>query len=56
MLKGHQQAVKLFQSYAQNGDDKQLKEWAQQTLPTLQEHLRRAEAMERSRPTRTSAR
>jgi putative membrane protein len=56
MLKGHQQALKLFQSYAQNGDDKQFKEWAQQTLPTLQEHLRRAEAMERSRPTRTSAR
>jgi putative membrane protein len=56
MLKGHQQAVKLFQSYAQNGDDQQLKEWAEQTLPTLQEHLRRAEAMERSRPVRTSAR
>jgi putative membrane protein len=56
MLKGHQQAVKLFQSYAQNGDDQQLKEWAQQTLPTLQEHLRHAEAMERSRPARTSAR
>jgi putative membrane protein len=56
MLKGHQQAVKLFRSYAQNGDDQQLKQWAQQTLPTLQEHLRRAEAIERSRPTRTSAR
>ena len=56
MLKGHQQAVKLFQSYAQNGDDQQLNEWAQRTLPTLQEHLRRAEAMERSRPVRTSAR
>lgn len=56
MLKGHQQAVKLFRSYAQNGNDQQLKEWAQQTSPTLQEHLRRAEAMERSRPVRTSAR
>src|ERR1700752_1048735 len=42
MLKGHQQAAKLFGSYAQNGDDQQLKEWAQRTLPTLQEHLRRA--------------
>ena len=56
MLKGHQRAVKLFQSYAQNGDDQQLKQWAQQTLPTLQEHLRRAEAMERSNSARTSAR
>ena len=41
---------------SQNGDDQQLKEWAPQTLPTLQQHLRRAEAMERSRPARTSAR
>lgn len=56
MLKGHQQAANLFESYAQNGDDQQLKEWAQRTLPTLQEHLRRAEAMERNRPVRTSAR
>ena len=56
MLKGHQQAVKLFQSYAKNGDDQQLKEWAQQTLPTLQEHLRRAETMESNGPARTSAR
>ena len=56
MLKAHRQAVKLFQSYAQKGDDRQLRKWAQQTLPTLQEHLRRAEAMERSLPPRTSAR
>jgi Domain of unknown function (DUF4142) len=33
MLSGHRQAVKLFHSYAQNGDDQQLKQWAQQTLP-----------------------
>jgi putative membrane protein len=56
MLKGHRQAVKLFQSYARNGDDEQLKEWAQQTLPTLQEHRRRAEAMEHSRRDRIGAR
>ena len=36
---GHQKAVTLFESYAQNGDNAQLKEFAQQTVPTLREHL-----------------
>ncbi len=37
---GHQDAVNLFQSYAQNGDNAELKRWAQKTLPHLQEHLK----------------
>jgi predicted outer membrane protein/sporulation protein YlmC with PRC-barrel domain len=36
---GHQKAVALFESYAQNGDNAQLKEFAQQTVPTLREHF-----------------
>ena len=36
---GHQEAVALFDSYAQNGDDPQLKQFAQQTAPTLHNHL-----------------
>jgi putative membrane protein len=36
---GHQQAVSMFQSYSQNGDNPALKTWAAKTLPTLQEHL-----------------
>lgn len=44
-VKGHQDAVKLFQSYAQNGDNAQLKQFAQATLPTLQEHLREAQGL-----------
>ena len=36
---GHQKAVALFDSYAQNGDDPQLKQFAQQTAPTLHNHL-----------------
>jgi len=35
---GHQQAVSLFENYAQNGDNADLKQFAQQTLPTLREH------------------
>src|SRR3954471_13427441 len=38
-LEGHQKTVALFESYAQNGDNAQLKQFAQQTLPTLREHL-----------------
>jgi len=36
---GHQKAVTLFESYAQTGDNDQLKQFAQQTAPTLREHL-----------------
>jgi putative membrane protein len=38
-LDGHQKAVALFESYAQSGDNQQLKQFAQQTAPTLREHL-----------------
>jgi putative membrane protein len=31
----HRDAVSLFDQYAQNGDNQQLKQFAQQTLPTL---------------------
>ncbi len=38
-LNGHQKAVALFEQYAQNGDNPQLKQFAQQTVPTLRDHL-----------------
>jgi sporulation protein YlmC with PRC-barrel domain len=38
-FEGHQKAVALFEGYAQNGDNPQLKQFAQQTVPTLREHL-----------------
>jgi predicted outer membrane protein len=39
---GHQGAVTLFDQYAQNGDNAQLKQFAQQTLPTIRDHLQMA--------------
>lgn len=42
---GHQQAVALFQAYAQSGDNPALKRWAEKTLPTLQHHLSMAEKL-----------
>ncbi len=46
-LQSHQTAVELFRAYAQSGDDAQLKRWASQTLPSLEEHLRQAQQLQR---------
>ncbi len=35
----HKEAVNLFSDYSKNGDDAPLKEFATETLPTLQAHL-----------------
>lgn len=37
--KAHEEAVALFKSYAESGDDPVLKQFAQETLPALQSHL-----------------
>ena len=44
-LEGHQKTVSLFQNYAQNGDDAQLKQFAQKVLPELQQHLQMAQSL-----------
>ena len=44
-LKAHQNTIDLFQQYAQQGDDQQLQQFAQKTLPTLQEHLQMAQKL-----------
>ncbi len=41
----HQQDIKLFQNYADNGTNPQLKTWADQEVSMLQKHLDRAEAL-----------
>ena len=45
-LQSHQAAVDLFRAYAQSGDDARLKQWASQTLPSLEEHLREAQQLQ----------
>ena len=44
-VKDHEGAVALFKNEASNGSDAGLKSFAQQTLPTLEEHLRMAKAL-----------
>ena len=38
-VSGHEKAVDLFQNYADTGENADLKQWAQKTLPTLKGHL-----------------
>jgi putative membrane protein len=42
---GHDEAVKLFTSYAKEGDNAALKQFAQTTLPVIQEHLAEAKKL-----------
>lgn len=48
MVKDHREDVKLFQDEAKNGRDPALKQFAQDTLPTLQEHLQTIERLSKS--------
>jgi putative membrane protein len=41
----HKQAVSLFSDYSRNGKDKALKDFATNTLPTLQEHLQHVQTL-----------
>ena len=45
MAEDHQKAVDLFQAEADEGKDAELKSFAEQTLPTLKEHLSMAQEM-----------
>jgi putative membrane protein len=44
-VQAHVEAVKLFEGYANAGDDAQLKAWAAKTLPALKEHLEHAKKL-----------
>jgi putative membrane protein len=43
---GHKDAVSLFKRYADGGDNPKLKDWAAKTLPTIQAHLKMADALD----------
>jgi putative membrane protein len=44
-IDAHQEAVQLFETYSKNGQNKELKEFASATLPTLKEHLQKAQGL-----------
>ena len=45
MAEDHQKAVDLFQKQAEEGQDAELKSFAEQTLPIIKEHLTMAQSM-----------
>ena len=44
-VQAHEQAVALFEKYAESGDNPELKQWAAKTLPHLKEHLAMAKKL-----------
>jgi putative membrane protein len=42
---GHQEAVDLFKKYAAKGDDADVKQFAEKTLPTIEHHLDEAKKL-----------
>ena len=41
-VRGHEDAVALFERYSRDGDNAELKKWAAKTLPNLKQHLSEA--------------
>ena len=46
-VQGHSDAVMLFTDYAQSGKDADLKKFATETLPTIQQHLSMAQTLQK---------
>jgi putative membrane protein len=53
-VKGHEDAVALFERYSRDGDNAELKKWAAKTLPNLKQHL--SEARQLQAPATTGSR
>lgn len=49
-VSAHQEAVKLFTDAANNAADTDIKAFAQETLPVLQQHLEMAQALAKAHP------
>ena len=47
-VQGHQETLALMRTYAQNGDNAVLKQFAQQGAPIVQEHLEMAQKMSKT--------
>ena len=52
-LKAHKEAVELFWTYAREGDNPELKTFAQRALPTLEDHFKHVQNLEEASPAST---
>ena len=55
MVEGHEQAVQMLKEAAANLSSEPLKQWASQTLPTIQDHLKRAREIQQELQSSPSA-
>jgi putative membrane protein len=55
MVKDHEDDINEFQQYARFGEDADLKKFAEQTLPTLNEHLAKAQAIDKDQDAAAAA-
>lgn len=46
-VKGHEEAVSLLEDYAKNGDNAKLRDFAKKILPTVKEHLAKAQGLQK---------
>jgi putative membrane protein len=53
MVKGHEEAISKFEAASKGDDD--IAKFAQETLPTLQKHLKTAQSLESSKSTQSEA-
>ena len=52
-MRAQEDAVQLFSTYAREGDNPELKSFAQQVLPTLEDHLKHVQTFEGASPAST---
>jgi putative membrane protein len=55
MVQGHQQALAEYTAQAQSGDSSKVTDYAKDTLPTLKEHLSKAQSIESKLSDRSSS-
>jgi putative membrane protein len=48
MVRGHKDAIKLFEKASEGSEDADIRKWAIETLPELRKHLEHAEAIEKN--------
>lgn len=55
MVQGHQEAIAMYTAQAQSGDSSKATSYAKDTLPTLKEHLAKAQSIESKLSDRSSS-
>jgi putative membrane protein len=48
MVKDHKKVIDMFEKEAKKGNEKEIRDWASKTLPTLKHHLEMSEAAEKA--------